>query len=1553
MPATEKTWYDQKLLHLIFGCTSLVMLVSVVWMIVEDHEREWKNHQREFRTIEEKQLRGRLAAEQKLQAEKVEQAEMVLANAESQQPDASLLQQFKDASRDVAEFDFSSVDEAYEELGVQSGLAQGAFDDVNAAQVRIREVRAQLSSAADDGARQTAAAELETLQASLGELKNTLEDAQKDARRLRRRVLRPLERMEARAKYQMDKASGEKKLATANFGAKTATQGLLYSQEKFAEADEMQAEIDAVYRTRLDEATAESERTTANRNNLRSLLTKMTAAVADAQKALDESKAEQQRLATAISELDINYFSLTTALGKKMLELPIVDCFNGPLKIDNLWTDGLMMPNGSFGQVRRFDRCTTCHRGIDKTAPGTADMPAYEAEHEVVLQLATPDTPGTDATLEDVFGITLAEEGLVDRNDVAIEFIAANSRAALAVNTSDASCADGLMEGDVFVSVGGDIVNTPREAVKFLLAPKDGWGATIEVVVRRGMPQPYTSHPRLDLYVGSLSPHKMTDIGCTVCHEGQGSGTSFNYASHTPDSLEQEHQWWRDYGWFNNHHWIFPMHPARFAESGCLKCHHEVVELNASDRFPETPAPKLLAGHNLIKAYGCFGCHEINGYKSPTERIGPDLRLEPNYFAAAAQLAHDASFQKLPEETQSLARQLVQHPYDDAIRHKLLADMEADAASDSPVLGKEAQKLKDVLGDVETPGELRKVGPSLRHVGSKLSAEFMYDWIRDPKNFRPTTKMPQFFGMWDHLQDETDKEALEMAQRYEPLEIAGIVTYLMDRSQPMMGAVDPIDGVAAPSVERGKLAFELRCIACHHHADFDDANHGSIAAEPRPGISRQIQGPDLSNLGDKFSLENTPDPQKWLYTWIRTPQLYHPRSKMPDNQLTKMTLADGTEVDPAADIAAYLLASSNGWKPAETRLDPSLEEIEAMAMEYLQKAFFTSDAERYVKAGIPVEIAETLKGSEVELANVAGATGDMKQKLLNYIGAKSIGKYGCYGCHDIPGFEDAKPIGTALADWGRKDASKIAFEHIAEYISHGHHGGGHGGHGTGHDDHADGHEVESDHGHDEEIDEHFYTHRLEHHDRTGFIWQKLKEPRSYDYKKVLNKDYNERLRMPMFPLTDVQREQVITFVLGLVAEPPAEQFVYRPDARQQALIDGKKVLDKYNCAGCHILETEKWEIEYRPGEFEEPFADVTAFPFTNAELPSSQVVESATADSQRGSLSATLSGMPTIASDARTTDNAQPLLFLYDDLDEEWYPVEEGDEYDPSQIQHSITLWDPTAIEGNVMNVGQELNVSVSAIRKRYPAHGGDLTFKLIPRVLEIERESNAAAKAKETWGWLPPSLHAEGMKVQPAWLHNFLLDPHPIRPAVFMRMPKFNMSPGEATALVNYFAARESAEYPYEYAPRSSPNQLERLEQEYVRAAGVESSDGIQRMHAAMDVVTYKDYCVSCHSVGDYEPSGSERAKAPNLADVYKRLRGDYVRNWVAKPNSVLPYSPMPVMIPYTGGTPVPQTMYHGSSTEQLDGVVDLLMNYDRYMAGRSKIKEMVKIDQQTAAKP
>ena len=127
-----------------------------------------------------------------------------------------------------------------------------------------------------------------------------------------------------------------------------------------------------------------------------------------------------------------------------------------------------------------------------------------------------------------------------------------------------------------------------------------------------------------------------------------GSATSFAYASHTPNTTEQAKQWAMEHGWFANPHWILPMYPQRFAESACLRCHHDVIELGPSrSTFPEPPAPKVLAGFNLIKDYGCYGCHEVSGYAGADKRIGPDLRLEPNYSPAASTVKADPAFDEL------------------------------------------------------------------------------------------------------------------------------------------------------------------------------------------------------------------------------------------------------------------------------------------------------------------------------------------------------------------------------------------------------------------------------------------------------------------------------------------------------------------------------------------------------------------------------------------------------------------------------------------------------------------------------------------------------------------------------------------------------------------------------------------------------------------------------------------------------------------------------------------------------------------------------------------
>ncbi|MBI5759217.1 MAG: hypothetical protein HZA46_11930, partial [Planctomycetales bacterium] len=215
---------------------------------------------------------------------------------------------------------------------------------------------------------------------------------------------------------------------------------------------------------------------------------------------------------------------------------------------------------------------------------------------------------------------------------------------------------------------------------------------------------------------------------------------------------------------------------------------------------------------------------------------------------------------------------------------------------------------------------------------------------------------------------------------------------------------------------------------------------------------------------------------------------------------------------------------------------------------------------------------DQIKGDEIELVGDS-ITKEMK---LRYVGRRTISRYGCYGCHDIKGFEKARPIGTALQDWGRKDPTKLALEHIEEFLHH---------HGEPDGSSTDKrlstaarlavHDTEKFNASpnaEEDKSATFFYEQLNSHGRAGFLWQKLRDPRSYDFEKVETKGYDERLRMPKFPFDEKQIESIATFVLGLVAEPPAEKFVYRPKGAALDRIEGEKLLTKFNCVGCHVID---------------------------------------------------------------------------------------------------------------------------------------------------------------------------------------------------------------------------------------------------------------------------------------------------------------------------------------------------------------------------------------------
>ncbi len=103
-----------------------------------------------------------------------------------------------------------------------------------------------------------------------------------------------------------------------------------------------------------------------------------------------------------------------------------------------------------------------------------------------------------------------------------------------------------------------------------------------------------------DLKVGAAHKpvvHSPTDIGCTVCHGGQGQATE------------------KDDAHGDVHFWTEPMLPARYAYASCGTCH---TPLNVPN------LPTLENARKTFERLDCYACHRLDG-RGGTLRPGGNL----------------------------------------------------------------------------------------------------------------------------------------------------------------------------------------------------------------------------------------------------------------------------------------------------------------------------------------------------------------------------------------------------------------------------------------------------------------------------------------------------------------------------------------------------------------------------------------------------------------------------------------------------------------------------------------------------------------------------------------------------------------------------------------------------------------------------------------------------------------------------------------------------------------------------------------------------------------
>lgn len=390
-------------------------------------------------------------------------------------------------------------------------------------------------------------------------------------------------------------------------------------------------------------------------------------------------------------------------------------------------------------------------------------------------------------------------------------------------------------------------------------------------------------------------------------------------------------------------------------------------------------------------------------------------------------------------------------------------------------------------------------------------------------------------------------------------------------------------------LRRGEMV-QASCISCHADVRRPHAEriargeelfvrlgcHGCHLVEGYGNLDKV--GPYLRRAAAKLRPE-------WLVSWIRNPSAFRPRTAMPD------FFYDLREEHPelarrqSRDIAAYVLQASeeesrrwlSGHPPPEG-IDPENPDLVARGRELVDAlgcrgchgispdespAFGAQGKDiapnlshvaqktdtRWIyhwlldpRGYSPVTRMPSLRLSEDEARAVASflaslsspappdpaLRAELADPMAAARGEKLVRKYGCFGCHDIPGMEKESRIGVELTTFGDKPLEELYF------------------------------------GYRNDIP------------RTWRDWtvNKLRDPRTYATERI------EQI-MPQFGLAEDDIGALVVFLASRSDARIPER--YRPENldRERALVAGRRLVQKYNCVGCHVIEGEGGAIRAR------------------------------------------------------------------------------------------------------------------------------------------------------------------------------------------------------------------------------------------------------------------------------------------------------------------------------------------------------------------------------------
>jgi mono/diheme cytochrome c family protein len=402
----------------------------------------------------------------------------------------------------------------------------------------------------------------------------------------------------------------------------------------------------------------------------------------------------------------------------------------------------------------------------------------------------------------------------------------------------------------------------------------------------------------------------------------------------------------------------------------CQTC-HQAIDKKGFEKYPQpfTTHPDLstyLGGESPhpIDRVGCTVCHEGMGQS-----------------VSFRDAAHSPEDEKQKKEWEEKYHWEEPHLWDYPMLPAKLTEASCAKCHKQQVYIPKADNLNLAYATYERAGcyachktrgfeDMKKPGPILTKIDSKLTPDWVKTWIRNPRAVKPATWMPR---IWYNSNSSSEQDAVR-----NEIEINAVVAYLFANSERHEFAVkNPPRGDAQAGE---KIVKVIGCQGCHVVGEGTRE-----AAGPR-----RTFGQPLENIGNKTTYE-------WVFNWVRDPKHYNPATYMPNLRLTDQH---------AADIATYLM----------TLKQPGGDAAKAMFTDN-QVSDVLLD---YYKASMPFEEAK---------AQVAKLEPQNKQVAL---GQRVISRYGCFSCHDIKGFEKAQSIGTDLSEEGSKLVTRLDFAFISD-----------------------------------------------------------------------------------------------------------------------------------------------------------------------------------------------------------------------------------------------------------------------------------------------------------------------------------------------------------------------------------------------------------------------------------------------------------------------------------------------------------------------------------------